>query len=230
MMHQIIIFGYDEYAKEIALAFKNTQTLIQIYLFDEFSCKQAIDDGYTADLVELDDDWLDIKKKFNVHSLMCFCALADDAKNVFLTLSLRAQYPLLHIVSLATSEQSAQKLRLAGATKAIAKLETTAHIIVESLERPIAVKVLNEIIYEKNGLSMQEFTILKDSALCEKDFSELLELSEDYEIIILTLYDKEKNMHFTYSNEVESLKLLEGSVLVIMGKDKDIQNFQKEVL
>ncbi|PHR54123.1 MAG: hypothetical protein COA44_14175 [Arcobacter sp.] len=230
MNYQIVIFGYDEYAKEIARGFNKQESSIQIYLLDETSCKQAVEDGYKAELVELDDDWLVLAENFDIEKLKCFCSLSNDAQNVFLTISLRAQYSSLEIISLATSEQSAQKLRLAGASKAIAKLEATAHIIVESLERPIVVKVMNDIIYKSNELLMEEFIISKTSLACNKYLSELMKICEDFDVLILTLSDENKDMNFTFTAEYKTLKLEEGSVLVIMGKIQNIRKFEREIL
>jgi len=175
-MKNIIIFGYDEYAKEIAFSFKKLQVKIKIYVLDEMSFKQALEDGYSVELVELDDNWSEIQESFDINKVLCFCSLSNDAENVFLTISLRAEYENLHITSLATSESSAQKLRLAGANKAIAKLEATAHTIVESLERPLAVKVMDDIMYHKNDVSMSEVYVTKESNFCNKDFFSVIKM------------------------------------------------------
>jgi len=228
MMYEIVIFGYDEYAKEIASVFRKNKSLIQIYLLDEMSCKEAKEDGYEAEVVELDDDWLNLEQKFDIEKMKCFCSLSNDAQNVFLTISLRAQYPHLEIISLATSEQSAQKLRFAGASETIAKLEATAHIIVESLERPIAMEVLDEIIYKNNEFSMEELHVTSTSTIYGLDVKEVREICEAYELVLLTLSGEDKKMNFTFSVQSESLVIQEGSVLVMMGKNNDIKKFESD--
>lgn len=227
-MHEIVIFGYDEYAKEIAAVFSQHNALIQIYLLDETSYKEAIEDGYLVEIVELDDDWLNLAEKFNIENLKCFCSLSNDAQNVFLTISLRAQYPNLEIISLATSEQSAQKLRFAGANETIAKLEATAHIIIESLERPIAMQVLDEIIYKNNEFAMEEVYVTSTSEICALEVKDVILLCEDYDLVLLTLSNEGEEIRFTFSAQSETLKIQAGSVLVMMGRKNDIKNFERD--
>ena len=227
-MKPIIVFGYNEYAKDIAGNFKASGRSLSIYVIDEQSFKRANDDGHDAELVELDDDWLDISKRFNIDDLICFCALDDDAQNVFLTISLRAEYPRLFIISLATSKDSANKLHLAGANKAIAKLETTANVIVECLEKPAIVEVMNEILYHNKELKLAQFTIKKNSILASKKLDDIT-LHKEFNIIILAIADLELEAEFTFTSAGHNHVIDEGDILVVMGRETDLENFEKAI-
>lgn len=227
-MKPIIVFGYNEYAKDIAGNFRASGTRLSIYVIDEQSYKRANDDGHDVELVELDDDWLDISKKFNIDDLICFCALDDDAQNVFLTISLRAEYPGLFIISLATSKDSANKLHLAGANKAIAKLETTANVIVECLEKPAIVEVMDEILYHNKELKLAQYTINKNSVLESKKLHDIT-LHKEFNIIILAIADLELEAEFTFTSAGHNHVIDEGDVLVVMGRETDLKNFEKAI-
>ncbi len=227
-MKPIAVFGYNEYAKEIASNFKLTGVVVSIYVIDEASLRRAKEDEHDVELVELDDDWMNISEKFDTHTLTCFCALDDDAQNVFLTISLRAEYPHLFIVALATSKDSANKLSLAGANKAIAKLETTANIIVECLEKPAVVEVMNDILYHSQELKLAQYTISESSVLAQMKLHDII-LHREYNIIILAIADKELETEFTFTSTGHNHKVDPGDVLVVMGKDDDLRKFEKAI-
>lgn len=228
-MKPIAVFGYNEYAKEIASNFKLSGVDVFIYAIDEASVKRADEDGHDVELVELDDDWLNIAEKFNTDELTCFCALDDDAQNVFLTISLRAQYPQLFIIALATSKDSANKLSLAGANKAIAKLETTANIIVECLEKPAVVEVMTDILYHNSQeLKLAQYTIGRGSVLAQMKLHDI-SLHREHNIIILAIADRELEAEFTFTSTGHNHKVDPGDVLVVIGRDEDLKKFEKAI-
>jgi len=228
-MKSVVVFGYNEYAKEIALNFTLAQTPVMIYVIDEKSLKEAKADSFEAALVELDDDWLEIGEKFDIKQLICFCALDDDAQNVFLTISLRAEYEELFIISLATSKVSADKLHLAGANKAVAKLETTANAIVECLEKPAVVEVMHEILYHNKELKLAEYTVNSESVLVNQQLHDIT-LHESFDIIILAIADKRIEAEFTFTSAGYNHTVKAGDVLVVIGREKDLENFEKAII
>ncbi len=228
-MKSMIVFGYNEYAKEIASNFKGDTLELRIYVIDDASYKRALDDGYTdVEKVEFDDDWVSIGKEFTISELTCFCALDDDAQNVFLTISLRAEYPRLNIISLATSKDSANKLHLAGANKAVAKLETTANVIVESLEKPAVVEVMNDILYHNQDLKLAQYTIKKGSVLEDMKLHDV-KIHEEFDIIILAIADLELEAEFSFTSAGHDHTIDPGDVLVVMGKEDNLEKFEKAI-
>jgi len=228
MKKDVLVFGYNEYAKEIVSNFVMDAFHVHVYVIDELSFQAAKNDALEVELVELDDDWLNISRKFNTKEVICFCALDDDAQNVFLTISLRAEYESIEIISLATSKDSADKLRLAGANKAIAKLETTANVIVESLEKPAVVKFMNDVLYADKDLKLAEYIIQKGSVL-DTAYLHEVRLDKDFNIIILAIADKDFETEFTFTTEGYKHRIDSGDVLVVMGKEKDLQAFEKAI-
>ena len=227
-MKNIIVFGYNEYAKEIAKNFRVSGIPVFIYVIDEVSYRHANEAGFDVGLVELDDDWKEIGESFDIDDLICFCALDDDAKNVFLTISLRAEYSKLHIIALATSNESANKLHLAGANKAIAKLETIANVIVESLEKPAVVEVMNDILYHNKDLKLVEYTIDEGSILANKKLNDIT-IHHEYNIIILAIADQELEADFSFTPQGHNHTIDAGDILVVMGKEEDLNNFKKAI-
>ncbi len=227
-MKKTIVFGYNEYAKEIASNFRTAAMPVMIYVTDELSYRHAKENGYEVELVELDDDWLEIGERFDISELICFCALDDDAQNVFLTISLRAEYSKLNIIALATSKDSANKLRLAGANKAIAKLETTANVIVESLEKPAVIEIMNDILYHNKDLKLAEYVIGENSILANQRLNDI-SLHHEFNIIILAVADQELEADFSFTPQGYNHAIDAGDVLVVMGREDDLEKFEKVI-
>ena len=225
---KIIIFGYNEYVKEIAKNFKMAGTDVLVYVLSDKDYKTAYEDGYTCEMVELDDDWKEIAEEFKIEELICFNALEDDAKNVFLTISLRAEYPDLNIIALASSNDSAQKLKLAGATKSVAKLESTANLIVETLEKPAVVKVLDSIFYHTDEVRIAEYTVSESSVLNGMKIDDVT-IHEEYNLVILAIADRELDVEFSFTTQGYNHAIDVNDVLVVIGKEKDLEMFEKEI-
>jgi len=228
MIKQVLIFGYDEYAKEIAMNFLKVNTPVYFYLINADNYNNALEDGYKAHLVELDDDWNIIEEHFDIEGLICFCSLKDDAQNVFLTISLRATYENLTIVSLATSKDSADKLKLAGANRAVAKLETTAQVIVESLEKPVVVRVMDDIFYHKKDISLYEVYMTKDTCFINQSFKDI-KLHEEYNLLLLAYSHEGKALEFSFSKEALEHRVQTNDVLMLMGKEEDIKSYEQRI-
>jgi len=228
MKKEVLVFGYNEYAKEIINNFIKDEFSVKVYVIDEQSFANAKNDEINVELVELDDDWLDIGRNFDVNELICFCSLDDDAQNVFLTISLRAEYEDVNIIALATSKESADKLKLAGANRAIAKLETTATVIVESLEKPGIVRFMNDVLYSHKDLKLAEYVISKDSLL-EGSYLHEMQIHKRFNILILAIADKELEAEFTFVSQGHNHRIDTGDILVVMGRENDLLEFEEMI-
>ena len=119
--------------------------------------------------MELFKEMIPLKKKWCAHpiedddkvlDLAAHVALDDDAENVFLTISLRTIFEHLPIIALAQDNESAAKLKSAGANKVMATQQITANIITEMLEKPTVTGVLHDILYDNSMLKIVQLSIL----------------------------------------------------------------------
>ena len=97
----------------------------------------------------------------------------DFNKNLFVTLSVRNLDPNLQIIALARDENDATKLKLAGATATINPYETTAIKIFRLIHRPVALHILNDILYSDSDLIIKEVTVPHNSKLEDKMTKEI---------------------------------------------------------
>jgi len=159
---------------------------------------------------------------------MAFCALEDMAENIFLTISLRANFEKLTIIAMALNKESANKLSMAGANKVIPIVETTADIIANMLEKPISSKVLNSILYGESDLKIAQIKINEESEL-ENHIISLIDWSKYNGIITLSLIHKDMKSEFIYSKRMKDYLIKAGDVLVVVGYENDIKEFERSI-
>ena len=219
-----LIFGHNKYAHEIIANVKSSYNSIRIFSLDAEGASQ--ESLYKIENFDLSDDWIEIEKSINVEESMAFCVLEDMAENIFLTISLRAHFEDLTIIAVAHNRESANKLMMAGANKVIPLVETTADIIANMLEKPIASKVLSSILYEESDLKIAQIKINEESELENHRLSSI-DWTRYRGIIILSLIHENMKSEFIYSKKMKEYVIKGGDVIVVVGYETDIQEFEK---
>jgi len=221
-----LIFGYNKYAQEIIANIKDTYEDIRVYSLVNFSQESA--NEYQIEQFDLSDDWESIEKTVSSDNCMAFCALEDMAENIFLTLSLRANFENLTIIAMALNKESANKLSMAGANKVIPIVETTADIIANMLEKPISSKVLNSILYDESDLKIAQIKINEESEL-ENHMISLIDWSKYNGIITLSLIHEHMKSESIYSKKMKEYVIKAGDILVVVGYENDIKEFERSI-
>ncbi|MDX1294882.1 MAG: NAD-binding protein [Sulfurimonadaceae bacterium] len=223
-----IIFGYNEYARQIAANIGKQFRTVRLYVQSESEIKAAAERGYDVALFDLGDEWGDIAADFTIDELLVFCALENDAENVFLTISLRAAFSDVTIISLGTNQESANKLKIAGANKVMPILQTTANVITEILEKPIVTELMHNILYEKSKLEIAQIPIETGSPFVGMYLYDVA-WHEEYGVIILAVVDTELSTSFIFTSKGHNHKIDPGDLLVVIGYEHDIKNFENIV-
>ncbi|WP_345971062.1 MULTISPECIES: NAD-binding protein [Sulfurimonas] len=223
----IILFGYNEFAREIAQQLRYSCSRIVIYALNNGDVEQAQAEGFEAHLADLEDNWDDLLS-FDLSVTRIICALESEAENVFLTLSLRDRFHEAVIVALATTQENASKLRLAGANKVIAELQTTANLVIERLEKPVITRLLDALMDTQMELKVAQITLTELSPAVGKHINELLETTQR-DIIVLAVVDQRMSESFIFTAKGYNHLLDPGDVLVVIGYDKEIKAFEEEV-
>ncbi|MDF1877185.1 NAD-binding protein [Sulfurimonas sp. SAG-AH-194-L11] len=220
-----LIFGFNQYSSEIAINVKDKYDNIELYSLDEKNCN---DSKCKVEYFDLSDEWSHIEKSVDVKNSIAFCVLEDTAKNIFLTISLRAYFSDLHIIAIASNKESANKLLMAGASKVVPIVETTAEIIANMLELPISNKVLHSILFEESALKIAQIEVtvksdIKDEKLLDVDWTK-------YQgIIVLSIMHEDMSSEFIYSSKAKHHIVKEGDTLVVVGYENDIKKFRKNI-
>ncbi|HEX5709880.1 MAG TPA: NAD-binding protein [Sulfuricurvum sp.] len=214
--HSAAIFGYNEYSKQIVKQISGVYENVGVFVIDEAEFLEAQDDGIIADRFDLSDDWQLIESQFDVDGLIVFCALADDAENVFLTISLRSSFDKLFIIALAQDNESMMKMKSAGADKVMPILQIAANVINDILSKPIMTQVLHDVLYEDSLLRIMEVEVGKTSPF-NGQYLHDLHFKRDFDLILLAIVDQEMGTTFSFASKGHNHHIDAGDILVFMG-------------
>jgi Trk K+ transport system NAD-binding subunit len=218
-----LVFGFNNYASEIIDNVIEKYTNVYTYSLD---AKDIENEKYKIKNFDLSDEWNEVSDIINIHDCIAFCVLEDDAQNIFLTISLRASFKDLMIVALATNNESANKLEMAGANKVIPIVKTTADIISNIITKPIATKVLHSILYEESDLKIAQILVEKADDF-HGEFPADIDWSRYRGIIVLYIMHEDMSREFIYSSKTKHNSLVNGDILIVTGYERDIQEFEK---
>jgi len=221
----VVVFGYAEFAKEIVAQVYEAYRSVKVYALTEETVDKAIKDGFEAEQFDLDDNWEDFMH-FNMQETLFICALEDDAANVYLAIGLRDGLPEARLIALASTQEHASKLRLAGANKVISKLQATSELIIEVLEKPNVTHIIHDILQEETALKTVQITLEADSSLVGESLHEV-SLKAERELIVLAVVDAKIQTHFVFTSKGYRHRLVVGDVLVVIGYDEEIENFRR---
>jgi Trk K+ transport system NAD-binding subunit len=220
-----LIFGYNKYAHEIMANVVDKYEHIKVYSLDEEDVQKS--DG-RVEIFDLSDEWVEIRKDVDIENSIAFCMLEDTAENIFLTISLRANFEDLTIIAVASNNESANKLKMAGASKVIPIVETTSDIITNMLEKPISSKILHTILYEESDLKIAQIKIDKESHFKDEQLTSI-DWTRYNGIIVLSVMHSDMKSEFIYSSKAKHHIIQEGDILVVVGYEADIEEFEKKI-
>jgi len=221
----IIIYSFSKLAAQISTILYQKGYHIIIIEEDLTLIKEAKSLGYEVKKISLLDDenirLLDMENK-NIKAF--FCVSDNKNINLFVTLSVRSLYEDLKIISVSFATQDNKTMLLAGANKIINPYEIGALRIFRLIHKPYILDILDNILFSASNIEVLEITIKKNSIL-DKVYLNDTTLLDDYNLILLGILDKEIHDKFIFYSNGINHKLDAGDTLVLLGKDKDLQNF-----
>lgn len=224
----ILLFGYSDYAREIAWHMRESKKPLKLFALDESSVKEGLKDGFDISLFDMHQEVAKLGSEEMLSNAIVFCALDSDENNIFLTLTIRAANDEVEIIALANSMHNISKLTSAGANRVIPKLATAIGHMRAILEKPKTLRVFLEKIYSPGELNISQVTIQKGSIVENKTFQEI-DIHNKFRIVILAVVDHQFETHFMFTTNGIEHTLVHGDVLIIMGFDNDIEAFEQEI-
>ncbi len=225
--HTVLLFGYGNHGRFIAKGLVNDGLLVKVVESDRHCYEQALKDGFN-DIVFIDvtnDDALKALHPEKFEKLVC--VMDDEHLNVFLTLSLHSLFKESYILSISDSLHVTKKLKMAGATKVIDLYEVSANKIHNILKRPIATKLLEGFVLERDGIGFKEMIIPENSFLVgsttdEIDFS-------PYGVLLIGMIDEELGHSFIFITAGINHNLDAGDTIVCIGSRDKLDIFAEEI-
>jgi len=222
----VLIFGYNDYALEIAKNIRDTYENILIYSLNEEFDRAKNKTDFEVRGFDLSDRWDDIAEYVDFKNSIAFCVLEDSAQNIFLTISLRSLFSDLNIIALSNNKDTANKLQMAGANKVIPLVQTTAEIISEMMEKPIVKEGFHTILFEGGALKITQIEMNGTNPYLGHEIFEL-DWNIKYGIIPLSVIQEDEKNEFIYASKIKHNRVKEGDIFIIVGYERDIQEFEK---
>lgn len=223
----VVVFGYAEFAKEIVHQVKEAYRSVKVYALEESCVEEATKDGFKADLFDLDDNWDDFCH-YNMEETLFICALENDAENVYLTIGLRDGLKDARLIALASTHEHASKLHLAGANKVISKLQATADLIIDVLEKPVVTHIIEDILREESALKTVQLSINEGSVLVGQSLEDVA-LQVEEKLIVLAVVDASMQTSFVFTSRGMKHRLAVGDILVVIGYYDQIENLKRTI-
>lgn len=224
---QAFLFGYSKRSIFITKELQKKSFFITIIVSDNKSYNKAIRDGY-LDVIKLDmtnDEALEsLSVKPNDYLV---CVMKDNHLNVFLTLSLRVLFPKSKIIALSDSFHVTQKLKMAGATKVIDLYQVSANRIYNILNKPIATKLIGDILSSEDKLSIREICIPQNSFL-DKIMVDNFNFFK-HGVILVGMIDRRLSNQFIFVTSGLEHRLDRGDKMVCIGYNDDLDRFEKYI-
>ena len=149
-------------------------------------------------------------------------ALATDADNVFLILSVKTLNPGLTVVTRASEEDAEEKLRRAGADIVFSPYSMAGHRLAQALVRPQVVQLL-DFASKAAGLNVtiEQLHVVPGSKLASRRLDDLA--PREAGVIVLAIRKPDDRMIF---NPAAGMLVSEGDVLIAMGEQPGLRNLE----
>ncbi len=228
MAKKIVIYGYTTLGSKIAHLLIDKNYKIIVVDYEQSALVQASKDGFETFESTLlnDNDLIKIGISEDVNAL--FCVSFNNKNNLFITLSARNLNKDLKIVTISKTKSEAKKLQIAGATKVLNPNEIGAFRIYRYMSKPLMLRVLDDILFSKSDLNISEIYIEKTSLL-KGTFLKDMNIHKDYNILLLGIMDEELSDKFIFNTKRINHKIDDGDVLVVVGKNQDLENFSNYI-
>lgn len=228
MAKKVAIYGYTTLGSKIAHILEDKKYEVIVVDFERAGIKKATKDGFkTFDSTLLNDnDLIEVGINKDIDAL--FCVSYNNKNNLFITLSARNLSKNLKIVTISKTKSEANKLQIAGATKVLNPNEIGAFRIYRYMSKPLMLRVLDDILFSKSDLSISEIYI-EENSLLKGMFLKDMTVHKDYNILLLGIMDEELSDKFIFNTKRINHKIDEGDVLVVVGKNEDLENFSNYI-
>lgn len=228
MAKKVVIYGYTTLGSKIANLLSDKKYEIIVVDFDQSSLQQASKDGFEIFESTLlnDNDLMAVGIDKDIDAL--FCVSYSNKNNLFITLSARNLCKELKIITISKTKSEANKLEIAGATKVLNPNELGAYRIYRYMSKPLMLRVLDDILFSKSDLNISEIYIEHNSIL-KGLFLKDMTIHKDFNILILGIMDLEISDKFIFNTKRINHKIDDGDVLVVVGKNEDLENFSNYI-
>ena len=151
--------------------------------------------------------------------------VANDAENVFITLTARGLNDAIKIVARAEKPETEGKLKRAGANKVINPSSMAGIHIAKGIANPLTVHYIDTVLYGvEQSFVIEEIAVGKGSILANKSLLES-DVRNQFDVTILAILRNGNVIH----NPTGQEKLQEHDMIIVFGSVEKLGQFEKEL-
>lgn len=219
-----ILCGYGRVGRKIAEEFANEDVDFVVIDEKESEVERCLEDGYLALRGNASDNA--VLEAVGIKRAKGLVAAVDsDADNLFVTFSARKMNPELRIVARANSEESATKLKQAGADRSLSPYAVEGRRLAAFAIQPEIIDFLDVVAHNKRGLklSLEEIEVPAGSPL-EAGASGRIKAAEQTGAKIVAVLDEEGDLDTAPSPNDE---ILPGTTLIVLGTGEQVARLDR---
>ena len=226
--NKVLLFGCNSLVDEVAGQLIRREWDITIVSQDEDCIKKL--DAQNINFKNIDytnDEQLkSLGIGNNVETIFSF--FESDAKNVYLIISAKDIDPDVLIITLSQSPDSSDKLRAAGADKVIDPYEISGRKIYNMIKKPLISETIEHVVFGQSSINLAEIEIKAGSFLDGLRLGEA-QLSQNYNLILLGVVDRELGNEFIFRLSGIDHKLDPSDLLVVIGAADEIERLKTDI-
>ncbi|AJG95112.1 MULTISPECIES: potassium channel family protein [Bacillus] len=151
--------------------------------------------------------------------------VANDAENVFITLTARGLNDAIKIVARAEKPETEDKLKRAGANKVINPSSMAGIHIAKGIANPLTVHYIDTVLYGvEQSFVIEEIAVGEGSILASKSLLES-DVRNQFDVTILAILRNGNVIH----NPTGQEKLQEHDMIIVFGSVEKLGQFEKEL-
>jgi voltage-gated potassium channel len=221
MKDHFIVCGFGRVGRNAAFELQRAGVPFLVIDRNEQRVERATQAGMLAILADATRD--ESLREAGVERARGFiAALATDADNVFVILSVKTLNPGLTVVTRASEEDSEEKLRRAGADTVFSPYSIAGHRLAQALVRPHVVQLL-DFAGQAIGLdvTMEQLRVEPEAMLRSHRLGDLVQ--REARLIVLAVGKPDGGMVF---NPPVDMEVSAGDVLIVMGEQPNLRSLE----
>jgi len=225
---KVLLFGCNSLVNEVAGQLSNKEWDITIVSQDEECIKRLDNQKIIFKNVDYTDDTQLISLGIGNDVGIIFSFFEEDAKNVYLIISAKGIDPELLIITQSQSQNSSEKLHAAGADKVIDPYEISGRKIFNMIKKPLISETIEQVVFGQSSINLAEIEIKEGSFLDGQRLGEA-QLSQNYNLILLGVVDRELSNEFIFRLSGIDHKLDPTDLLVVIGAADEIERLKTDI-
>ncbi len=225
--HKILLFGFTRSCIEIASRLKETGYLFTIIDNDPLLVAKAQKLGFELKIIDYGDDALLQEEGIGTCVHFVFALFDEDAKNVFLSLSVKSIDEKINVIAITHTKDAIHKLEISGANTILDPYQISGKKIYKLITQPEVINIIDATVFGYHDINIEQITITKDSLLDGKMVNDIHQ-NKHHNILLVGIHDKELKKQFIFITEGHNHKLDEGDILVVIGESENIKRYKEE--